>query len=171
MKSLAKPAKTLFAVVMVGLFLAACGGSEEQATEESATRPSATEEHAVTSKDVKKEVTEAAQTTMDYAAAKREEYQKEIKAKLDKYQEEINKMAVQSREMTEDAKAALDQRLQVLLDKKEVAQKKLDELRGASGKAWEDLKNGMDAAMDDLKMAFEDASSHFKSPEQEKGSS
>jgi hypothetical protein len=37
--------------------------------------------------------------------------------------------------------------------------------------AWEDIKTGMDAAMDDLKTAFDDASSHFESQEQEKGSS
>jgi len=171
MQGLRKLGKTMFAVAVAGAFLAGCGGSEEPATQHSAPERPSAEERTVTSEDVKEEATEAVRTTMDYAEAKKEEYQQEIEAKLVKYQEEINKIAVQSRAMAEDAKVAIDQRLQALIDKKDAAQKKLAELQSTSGKAWEDLKAGMDAAMDDLKMAFEEASSHFDSSEQEKGGS
>jgi hypothetical protein len=149
-------------MVLAGAFLAACGGSEEPAT----TKP-ATEEHGETAQDVKEKAREAAQTSMDYAEAKKEEYQKDIEAEINKYQKEINKIAVGSRAMAEDAKAAVDERLQVLIDKKEAAQKKLAELQSATGKAWEDLKVGMDAAMGDLKAAFYEASTHFESSDKE----
>jgi hypothetical protein len=159
MKALRKLAKIACTMVLTGAFLAACGGSDEQA----ANKP-ATEKTPVKPQDVAKE---ALKTTTEYANAKWEEYQKEVETKLDKYQDEINKMTVQSRAMAGDAKAVIDQRLRAMIDKKEVAQKKLAELQSASGRASEDLKAGMDAAMVDLKSAFEEASSHFESSEKE----
>jgi chromosome segregation ATPase len=157
----------MFIMVFVVAFLVACGGSEEQANQQPAAEKPSAEEHAVTSQDVKEEVAEAARTTTDYAEAKKEEYQKDIEAKLDKYQQEIYKIAVGSRAMAYDAKVAVDERLQVLIDKKEAAQKKLAELQSASRKAWEDLEAGMDAAMVELESAFEEASSHFESSKKE----
>jgi len=40
--------------------------------------------------------------------------------------------------------------------------KKLEELRSTSGKAWEDLKSGLDTAMDEIEKAYQQALSRFK---------
>ena len=53
--------------------------------------------------------------------------------------------------------------MEELRNKKQAAAEKLNELNSASGKAWEDIKSGMDSAMDALGKAFDRARSHFKS--------
>jgi hypothetical protein len=39
---------------------------------------------------------------------------------------------------------------------------RLNEFRTANGKAWDDIKAGMDSAMDELDQAFDRARSHFE---------
>ncbi|MCF6150045.1 MAG: hypothetical protein E3K37_15455 [Candidatus Kuenenia sp.] len=44
----------------------------------------------------------------------------------------------------------------------EEAKNKLTELKSASAESWEDIKVGMDAALDDLKNAYNKAKLHFQ---------
>jgi len=133
---------------MLGL-LFGCGGQEEQ--------------QAVTGEDVKEEAKEAVETAGAYAEAKKEEYQKKLDAQLEKYQQKIDALQAQGRVMTQDAKDTLNEKLETLRDKKEALQQRADELESKSGKAWEDLKAGIDESMEDLNTALEKAASHFGS--------
>ncbi len=63
--------------------------------------------------------------------------------------------------LKEDVKAKFDEQTKNLREKKQVVQSKLEQLQASGGKAWEDLKAGMDAAMEDLDKSYQDAVSHF----------
>ena len=140
----------LFAILflMTGLFFG-CGGQEEQ--------------QAVTGEDVQEEAKEAVETAGAYAEAKKEEYQKKLDAQLEQYQQKIDALQAQGRVMTQDAKDTLNEKLETLRDKKEALQQRAVELESKSGKAWEDLKAGIDESMEDLNNALEKAASHFGS--------
>jgi len=60
-----------------------------------------------------------------------------------------------------DAKAKADEQLTALRQKREVLVEKLKELGFSGGDAWEQLKSGIDAAMEDLGNAYKKAAAEF----------
>lgn len=120
----------------------------------------------VTYKDVKKETKEAMDTAKDYTQKKKEEYLQQMNARLEEFDKEIqelqNNVTSKAAMLKEESKAKFNQSMETLAEKKQAAIKKLDELKTASGESWEDIKVGVDSAMDELGKAFEQASSHFK---------
>ena len=58
-------------------------------------------------------------------------------------------------------KARVKRRLQDLEAKREAAEEKLTQLESSSGKAWAEIKVGMDKAVKDLDQAYENAKSQF----------
>lgn len=144
-------------VFIAMVFLVAC--SRQKEADKSQTK--------VTSADVKKEAKKAMETTKAYTLQQKEEYEKQIKAKLQKINGEIQQLQskAQSRatELKEKGKAEFAQAMEGLHKKKQAAAEKLNELNSASGKAWEDMKSGMDEAMDELIKAYDRARSHFGS--------
>jgi spermidine/putrescine-binding protein len=138
-------------------FLVACGDQKEAKTSETE----------VTAVDVKKEAKEAMETAKTYAFKQKEEYLQQIKAKMKEYDREIQELLAKAEsratDLKEEGKAQFDQSMEALLNKKQTAAEKLNELNSASAEAWEDIKSGMDSALDELTKAFDRARSHFKS--------
>ncbi|MEJ2313277.1 MAG: hypothetical protein P8Y85_00545 [Nitrospirota bacterium] len=122
----------------------------------------APKEGEVTTEDVKKDVGEAVGTTKAYLAEQKEEFTKDMEAKLADYGSRIDELQKKADEATGDVKAKMDEQMKNLRNKQEAAQKKLDEIEESSGKAWEDLKAGADRTMEDLKKSYEDAKSQFE---------
>ena len=137
--------------------LLACGDQKE------AQKP----ETAVTSADVKKEATEAMETAKAYTRQQKEEYQKKMEARLQELDSEIQQLQAKAQssatELKEKSKAEFNQSMEDLRNKQQVATEKLNELKSASGQAWEDIKGGVNSAMDELGKAYDRARSHFKS--------
>jgi septation ring formation regulator EzrA len=145
-------------VVFLGVvFLVACG--DRNAAEKSGTK--------VTSADVKKEAKEAIETTKAYSLQQKEEYQKQMEAKLQDFDREIqslqDKVKSGASALKEDSIAKFNQSMEELSKKKQAVAEKLNELKSESGKAWEDTKSGVDNAMDELGKAYDRARSHFGS--------
>ncbi len=92
----------------------------------------------------------------------KEAYQKELQAQLDEWGTEIDKLKV----IADKAKTGLQgeyyKEIEELRSKKQAAQQKLHELKGASGEAWEDLKLGIESAWGTLGYALKLAASRFK---------
>lgn len=136
--------------------LLACGDEKEAA------KPKAE----VTSEDVKKETKEAMETAQAYTQQQKDEYLQLMNAKLEEINRELQELTdkTQSKasEMKEEARAELNRNMETLRSKKQEVAQKLDELKSASGSAWEDIKSGMDAAMEDLNQALTRARSHFE---------
>ena len=61
-----------------------------------------------------------------------------------------------------DLKVKLDNEVRELQKNTDDLQKKLKDMGSATGKAWEDLKNEIDAAMTKLQKALAEATSHLK---------
>ena len=120
----------------------------------------------VTYEDVKKESKEAMETAKEYTQEQKEEYLRQMRAKLDEFNKEIQELQTKAASkaigLKEASKEELSQSMKELAEKKKAAAEKIDELKNASGNAWEDIKTGADLAMDELNKSLEQAVSHFK---------
>jgi DNA repair exonuclease SbcCD ATPase subunit len=112
--------------------------------------------------ETNKEVKDASEGSLAYLRRQRDEYQKQIEAQLKEYDQKLDELQVKVGAVKQEAKALLNQQIQALREKQHAAHDKLDKLSTATGKAWEDLKSGMDTAMENLAKAYHDAVSHFE---------
>jgi chromosome segregation ATPase len=110
---------------------------------------------------------EKAQTpnqSQEAEAARRErrQYQKKIETKLRELDQKIDALKVRTAKHSKVARNQLDRQMSELDQKREVAHQEFEKLRNSSQGAWQDMKAGIDAAMDNLETAYERAASHFK---------
>jgi uncharacterized protein HemX len=61
----------------------------------------------------------------------------------------------------DEAKADMSRQMDELREMQKKVQKKLNEMKIASGKAWQDAKDGAQSTMDDLQRAYEKARARF----------
>jgi DNA repair exonuclease SbcCD ATPase subunit len=94
-------------------------------------------------------------------ATTRDAYVQKIKAKLDEWNAEIDKLEAQARQKEADTQRHLQERIDLVKAKRETAEKKLDELRQAGSDAWQDLKAGLELAADAVGDALRSARSRF----------
>ncbi len=92
----------------------------------------------------------------------RQQYQEKIEAKLRELDQEIDALKAKTAKQSKVARKQLNQQMSELDQKREVAHQEFEKLRNSSQGAWQDMKAGIDAAMDDLETAYERAASHFK---------
>ena len=131
--------------------LAGCGENEQTQS-----KPAT-----VSKEDVKKEAKEAYDTTKAYTQEQMQAFREQTEIKLNEYKEEIDKLQAKAEKMGGDAKAKADEQLTALHQKREVVAEKLKELSSSSGNAWEQLKTGIDAALEDLGNAYKKAAAEF----------
>jgi TolA-binding protein len=136
------------AFLVCAVVLAGCGG-EEQATK-------------VTPEDVKEEAKEALQTATAFTAEQKEAYQKQIESTLEEYNQRMDELKTKAGALKGEARAKVNEQMEMLRNKREAAVQNLEQLKAASGEAWGDLKTGMDQAMTELQQAYDQALSHFK---------
>lgn len=91
----------------------------------------------------------------------REAYQGDIEAKLQEWGAKLDQLKAKADTINDDAKAEIDEKINILTIKKENLEIKLAELKSSSGDAWESLKLGFQSAWNELTFAFEDAISKF----------
>lgn len=141
--------KILLVVVGASIFLIACGEKQEP----------------VTASDVKEEIIEAVEATGIFTQQKKDAYLQKFESKINEWDQEITdleaKLESKTTELTQEGKTELNERLETLRNKKEMAAQKLNELKTAISPAWEELKEGMDAALEDLNEAFKAARKEF----------
>jgi uncharacterized protein HemX len=94
-----------------------------------------------------KESLQQSQNKMENKAA-------EIGKKLDELEQKI-------KTTKEEAKADMSRQMDELREMQNKVQKKLKEMKIASGKAWQDAKEGAQSTMDDLQKAYEKARARF----------
>jgi len=144
----------IIVIVIVCLGLLVACGEDKKVPAKSKTK--------VTAQDVQRETKEALKTTLAYTQQQKDEYQKRVETKIKEYDQKINELKKKAEVLKEEKKAEFDKKIEELQKKRTSASKKLQNLKSASGKAWEDLKNGMDASMNELEHAFKRAILHFK---------
>ena len=87
----------------------------------------------------------------------RSAYVDKLKARLDQWDAETDKLTAKAAEATADARIRLDHAIEDLKTHHKEAAQKAKEARDASDEAWEDLKDGFEAAMHKLSGAFKSA--------------
>jgi uncharacterized coiled-coil DUF342 family protein len=92
----------------------------------------------------------------------KEAYQQKLEAQLAEWKADINKMKAKADKADADTQLEYYKRIEELRSKQESAQEKLEELKEASGDAWEELKAGVELALGSLGEAVKSASSKFK---------
>jgi len=86
-----------------------------------------------------------------------------LKAKMDEWNAEIDKLAAKADQAEADAKIEYEKQLEDLRAKRKDVEDKMAELQQAGDGAWEDLKAGIENAWDSLGSALKSAASRFKS--------
>lgn len=92
----------------------------------------------------------------------KEAYQKKMKAQLDVWSAEIDRLKAQAAKMEADAEIKAQRELDDLRAKRDAAAEKLERLERAGDDAWEDLKSGVEGAWDSLASSVKSASARFK---------
>jgi chromosome segregation ATPase len=92
----------------------------------------------------------------------RDEYVEKIKAKLDQWNAEIDKLEAQAREAEADEEIQRQKQVDELRRQRDQAEVKLKELQEMSTDAWNDMRSGFEEAWNNLSTAFESAKSRFK---------
>jgi predicted RNase H-like nuclease (RuvC/YqgF family) len=151
MKSVMFARGLLAVMLLVPWALSGCG-EKDQPQSKSGT---------VSSDDVKKEAKEAYETTKAYTQEQMQAVRKQIETKLDEYGKEIDQLQAKAEKLEGDAKAKVEQQLTALRQKRDAVAEKVKELGSSSGNAWEQLKSGIDAAMEELANAYKKVVAEF----------
>lgn len=138
-------------VAAVAILLAACGSQSDTAEKKTE----------VTGEDVTRETTEAVQTTQAFLAQQKEEYEKQVRAKLDELDAQVDELQAKAKAEATETKVELKEALEDFRRKREAAQKDLEKLEDAAVEGWEQMKAGMANAMEELERAYEKAASHL----------
>ena len=141
---------SLLAVALSFLLFASCSRKETSKTQ-------------VTAEDVKRDTQKAAEKAEADAQQQKEEYQKKAEAELKELDHQIDELKAQAEKAGAKSKAAMDKQMAALRKQQEVASQKLKELRAASSSTWEETRKKVDAAISELKRAYNRAASRLRS--------
>ena len=88
-------------------------------------------------------------------------YAQKLRAQIDIWEAEINKLEARASKLEGDARIALREQAEGLRANVEKVSNQMDELRRASDDAWQDIKGGIDGAWHNLENAFRSAASRY----------
>ena len=92
----------------------------------------------------------------------RQAYQQKMEAGFEKMRADIDKFAASVKERQADAQIGLGKQVDGLREKGDAAKARLEELKTASGDAWENARSGFAKAWGDLESAFGEARDKLK---------
>jgi len=115
----------------------------------------------VSKEDVKKEAKEAYDATKAFTQEQMQDFLEQTETRLAEYKKEIDQLQAKAEKLEGDVKAKAEQQLTALRQKRDEVSEKLKDLSSSSGNAWEQLRSGIDAAMEDLGNAYKKAAAEF----------
>lgn len=92
----------------------------------------------------------------------REEYVKKMKAKIDEWDAEIDKVSAKTEQAQADAKLKYQAQLEELRKQRDRGLEQLQEMQAASADAWESMRKGMEESWNSMNKAFKEALDRFK---------
>ncbi|MGA6926556.1 MAG: hypothetical protein WBY88_12785 [Desulfosarcina sp.] len=93
---------------------------------------------------------------------KRDAYVKKLKAQLDVWNADIDKLDARAARAEAEARIEYQERMDDLRAKRDDARDKLSAMQQAGEGAWEDLKEGLENSWEILKISFNRATSEFE---------
>jgi signal transduction protein with GAF and PtsI domain len=149
MKIMKKYAGGLWGIVGVGFLTASV-----VVTAEASDKP-------VTGDKVIRETQEAVTATKDYTIQQKDAFQRKVQAELDEMQVRITQLRGQVKHASAEANADIHKAIVELEKKRDLAQKKAQDIHSATASSWEQVKSKTSAAMDDLRDSLNRTLSHL----------
>ena len=115
----------------------------------------------VTGDTVIRETQEAVTATKDYTIQQKDAFQRKVQTELDEMHVRMTQLRGQVAHASAEAQRDIQNAFVELEKKKELAQKKAEDIHSATASSWEQVKSKTAAAMDDLRDAFTRAKSHL----------
>lgn len=116
----------------------------------------------VTADDVGQQVRQTLQAVKNYSFEQKDEYQKRLQAVLPKLDQRIDNLKRQAEQASGQAKEEYRKQIPRLQKLRARVQDQLARVQSATPGAWQDIKTGVGAAVEDLQKAFESAKTHFQ---------
>ena len=104
-----------------------------------------------------RETKDALDATKQYTLQQKEAFEKTVQEELNELQTKIAKLQKKAGAASAEARKDMQKALQDLEKKKEEARKKLEEVNESTSSAWSTMKDGMTAALEDLKKSYKEA--------------
>lgn len=98
----------------------------------------------------------------DQIMSAKDAYVQKLHAKLDEWSAQIDKMKAKADQAEADSRIEYNKRIVVLQEKRSETKQKIEALRKAGAGAWEDLKSGVQLAVESMEQALDSARSRFK---------
>ena len=92
----------------------------------------------------------------------RQPYVEKLKARIDEWSAEIDKLEARAREARADARIEYDKTIAHLNALKTETRERLDEIRNAGESSWEELKDGADKAWTAMREGIEKARAELR---------
>jgi hypothetical protein len=148
-------------VILIGVFLftvswglTACKDKTEKVSEEASKEE--------VSEDLEVETREAMESAGEFLDEGQKEYQEAMAVELAGMDKMIEGLKIKSQAAENEKKAEYQAMIQELTEKRDAIQKKMEGLKEASGDTWQDIKNELDAAMEDLKKTYNETAAKFE---------
>jgi flagellar motility protein MotE (MotC chaperone) len=110
---------------------------------------------------VVKETQEAIEATKEYTAQQKDTFQRKAQEELAAIQRQIIGLREKIAKASESTRADFQKSLNELEKKKDVVKERLDELKGATGAKWHEVREGMSNALNELKYSYQKLLSHM----------
>jgi signal transduction protein with GAF and PtsI domain len=115
----------------------------------------------VTGETVVREAQEAVTATKDYTIQQKDAFQRKVQTELDEMQVRITQLRGQVKHASAEASADIQKAIVELEKKRDLAQKKAQDIHSATASSWEQVKSKTTAAMDDLRDSLNRTLSHL----------
>ncbi len=149
--------KRLFPTLMVAGLLSILGCDQKSTS----TQPNLENPSTVTMDDVRRDTSNALETTATYSKQNKDLLVKDLKEQLTIMDAKIDELRLKGKGLASDAKVKWDVKMSELEIKRKSASAKLTDIENSSAEAWGDVEKGAQSAWVELKKAYQDASNEF----------
>ena len=115
----------------------------------------------VTGDKVIRETQEAVTATKDYTIQQKDAFQRKVQKELNEMQVHISQLRGRVKHASAGARADIQKAIVELEKKKDLANKKAQDIHSATASSWEQIKSKVTAAMDDLRDSLNRTLSRF----------
>jgi polyhydroxyalkanoate synthesis regulator phasin len=119
-------------------------------------------EESVSGEQVKKQAEATLDEAKKYTMEQKEAFQKKMESEIRDLSKQIDQFKEKAVAAQGETLTALQTKLAELKDKQKAAEQKLEEFKSSTAKAWEQTRTNLQAAVDDLKKAYEGVGKLFK---------
>jgi len=117
----------------------------------------------VTGDTVIRETQEAVTITKDYTIQQKDAFRRKVQTELDEMQVLITQLRGQVTHTSAEARADIQKAIKELEKKKDLANKKAEDIHSVTASSWEQAKSKTEAMMDDLRDSLTRARSYLPS--------